>query len=97
MLTKAKYNQFVTKMREEIEDDEVVEKTLTLLREVLRFDPAATVEKVTYNEKRAEYIRNYRQRQKEKGVSLYVSSGAKASYYKKKAAAESANAAAIPT
>ena len=53
---------------------------LDIIKEVFDFDPNAS----TYNENIKASIDKRRQKLKEQGISTYISSGSKASYYKKK-------------
>ena len=53
---------------------------LDILKKVFDFDPNVS----TYNEIVKASIDKNRQKMKEHGISTYVSSGSKASYYKKK-------------
>jgi hypothetical protein len=87
-LSKKKYTELQQALQDkyEQEDDRVdVESVLEIIRTVLRFDPNLN----SYNDVRAEQIREYRRKQKEAGVSTYVSSGAKSTYYKNKIAMKS--------
>ena len=81
-LSKVKYYEVEEKLKERY-DVEAVEGMLSILRSVLKFDPAVS----NYNEKMKAATYNRRARLKEAGISTYVSSGMK-SYYEKHRARE---------
>lgn len=69
----------------ELMDKEQVDKCMAIMCEVTKFDPNGK----TYTKERAIYLRAYRDKLKEEGISTYVSSGMKAAYHKRKAASTS--------
>ena len=84
MLTKKRYNDLKNILTEIYGADNRLEDALMKFCDMMRFDPEAS----TYNEKVAQQIKQYRERKKAEGVPIYVSSGNKASYHKRKAARE---------
>lgn len=88
-MSKKRYQEIADMLGCIIGDDAKLQEALANIREIMKFDPET--KQVTtgrpsapYNEKTAQYIKNYRQRQKEKGISTYISSGAKGYYYSHK-------------
>lgn len=79
-LSKKRYEEFGKGLLEILDDQEKVESALKLLRDIMKFDPEAC----TYTPEQAKKIKAYREKKKEEGISVYVSSGCKASYEKKK-------------
>jgi hypothetical protein len=78
-LSKKKYYELEKMLSKEynIED---VEKILSLLKNVLHFDPNIS----NYTEVTKENIMKRREKLKAEGISTYISSGAKAFYHNKK-------------
>jgi hypothetical protein len=82
-MSKRRYQKIVDKLTELITDEEKLNEALTSIREIMRFDPT----KVQYTPEKGEKVRERRKEQMEKtGQSLYVISGAKRAYEKKRAA-----------
>lgn len=77
-LSKTKYYEIENQLQKELENEQV-EKVMSVIRNVLMFDPTVSV----YNENMKTKIDERRARLKTEGVSTYVSSGAKAHYDKK--------------
>lgn len=66
---------------EDITDEELVQKLMEKVKEIMNFDPS----KSTYSPERGQKILSRRHKLRdEHGISTYVSSGAKACYEKKK-------------
>lgn len=78
-LSKKMYYDIEARLNEKFKEEDV-DAILSLIKEVMRFDP----EKSVYSEKMKKQIQVRRERMKEEGISTYISSGAKASYDKKK-------------
>ena len=76
--SKSRYFEIEKKMTDSFPDQSI--QILDILKKVFDFDPNAS----TYNENVKACIDKNRQKMKEHGISTYVSSGSKASYYKKK-------------
>lgn len=79
-LTKIKYNQICDVLKENVSDVNAVELITMQIREILNFDPEAKAEYKGYTKKHGEYIKAYRERKKQEGISTYVSSGRKKQY-----------------
>lgn len=90
-MSKKRYHEYASLVLKTVDDPQVAEALLAGLREILKFDPTLKLESTSkstpYDEKHAQRIKNYRQRLKEKGISTYISSGAKAHYHAKKQSA----------
>lgn len=76
----AEFTSFVTDCYGEETASTIAKK----LQEILNFDPNAPM----YNQKRMEQTKAYRERKKAEGISTYLSTGAKAYYYRQKAKQE---------
>lgn len=82
-LSKKRYIDLQNEFYKLVNNHEIVDALMEKVREVMNYDP----NKPTYTQEQADKIKDYRRRMKEeKGVSSYISSGAKAAYYKKKQA-----------
>jgi len=78
-LSKKRYAE-IRDAYQELLEKEQVDKCMEILCEVLKFDPNGK----TYTKERGAYLKAYRDKLKEEGISTYVSSGMKAAYHKRK-------------
>lgn len=79
-IRKTSYYQFA----EEVSKLDNGEDVIRLFQSIFDFDPSKPITDKKYSPKVAEYIKSYRQRKKDEGISTYVSSGVKSAYHKKK-------------
>lgn len=79
-LSKKKYFELAEAFHKELNDSNQTERLLTILKDVMNFDPDVS----RYTPEVGRQIRDRIQRLKEQGVSTYVSSGRKTSYHNKK-------------
>lgn len=79
-LSKKRWETFKERLDAIVDNAEQKEKIGQLLCEVLKFDPNET----SYTEAQAKRIKEYRERRKQEGISVYVSSGNKTRYEKQK-------------
>ena len=77
-LNKTRNEQIKQVLMSTLEDREQIQKILDALHAIFSFDPNAN----TYNPKAYDYIKRYRQKKLDEGVSMYESSGKKAWYEK---------------
>lgn len=80
-MSKKRYQEIADKLADIIGDDGKLEQALASIREVMKFDPEKIIQ---YTPETGRRIKEYRERQKEKGVSTYVSSGRKSYYHNTK-------------
>lgn len=80
-MSKKKYYELCAMLDNLIQDKQQIETMLGALRTVLEFDPDVN----TYNSQQAEKIKEYRKKKKDEGISTYISSGSKTTYYRQKA------------
>lgn len=71
-LSKKKYEEIAQALQAE-HGKVVTDNVLSIIRNVMKFDPNMS----TYTKQHASYIKEYRERKKEQGISIYVSSGLK--------------------
>jgi hypothetical protein len=79
-MSKKRWDLFKEQLDETTNDEELKDKIKHLLCEVLKFNPNES----SYTEAQAKRIKEYRERRKQEGISVYVSSGNKARYDKQK-------------
>lgn len=89
-MSKKRYQEYADLVFDKIQDQVVAEELLKGLCDIMKFDPDKKHDKTgRYNEKQAKWIKEYRERKKENGISTYITSGAKSYYYSQKEARQS--------
>lgn len=84
-VSKKLYNEFVTVLDSKLNDSKLTDEIKEAFKTIFKFDPEAS----TYNqEKKEQIMRSRKKRAEELGVSMYVTGGSKAAYYKRKQAVE---------
>jgi hypothetical protein len=79
-VSKKTYKVFCELLKSKVTDVEMLTMVLDTFKEAFVFDP----EKSSYDCHKAQQIKAYRGRKKAEGISTYISSGVKGSYYKRK-------------
>jgi hypothetical protein len=77
-MNKKRHKEICDTLREILDDPETLDKVLECVCKVMNYNPNEPY--VTYNDKQAQYIRSYHERQKEKGISTYISGGRRKQY-----------------
>lgn len=83
MLSKKRFQQINTMLHDVIQDQELVERVLTSIKEIMQFDPDVSQYR-GYTKDRGDATKAYRQRKKELGMTTYVTSGRKKMYHSSK-------------
>lgn len=79
-MCKSSYSKLLEKYNEIGLSEDQITILSSYIQEVFAFDPGAKYES-SYNAEKLEYVRTYRARKKAEGISTYISSGKKASYW----------------
>ena len=81
-MSKKRYQEIADKLAVILDgNEEKLQQALSSIREVMKFDPEKLIQ---YTPETGRRIKEYRERQKEKGISTYVSSGRKNYYHNNK-------------
>lgn len=72
-ISKKRYQEYADFVFNKVEDQHVAEELLQGLCNIMKFDPEKKHEKTgTYNEKQARWIKEYRERQRQKALLAQV-------------------------
>ncbi len=85
VMSKTRFAQIERAVKECINNEDVSQQLIDKIKDIMKFDPEMKrPSHGTYDDKKYNQIKEYRERKKTEGISTYVSSGRKASYYKGK-------------
>ena len=78
-MTKKRYYEIQKRLEDEMKlSSDTVLQVMTVIKDVLNFDPNVTL----YDERSKQRLKEYREKKKQEGISTYITSGTKAYYYK---------------
>jgi len=80
-MSKKRYQEIADMLGNIIGDETKLQQALANIRDIMKFDPEKVIQ---YTPETGRRIKEYRERQKEKGVSTYITSGRKAYYHSNK-------------